>query len=81
MTTTTTRNAPLAVTYALVVLGIAFAVVGAIYFSHTAGALPAFFPGHLAGSAHKHMKHGAAAVTLAVVCWVAAWLSSGRRSV
>lgn len=80
MVTPTTRNTPPVVTYALVVLGVLFAVVGVIYFTRTAANLPSFFPGHLAGSAHKHTKHGMAAVGVALVLWIGAWLSTGRRA-
>ena len=75
-----TRNAPVAVTWAFVALGVVFAVIGAIYLSRTAGQLPAFFPGHTAGSAHHHAKHGLLAFGLAVLSWIAAWFSTGHRT-
>jgi hypothetical protein len=77
---TATRNAPVAVTALLVLLGALFVVIGVIYFADTANALPAFFPGHQAGSAHHHSKHGIAAFVIAVLCWVGAWFSTGRRA-
>jgi hypothetical protein len=79
MTTPAVRNAPREVTYTLIGLGVLFAVVGVIYLTHTAGHLPAFFPGHTAGSPHKHLKHGLAALGVAVVSWIGAWLSTGHR--
>jgi len=36
-------------------------VVAALYFAEPAHSLPSFFPGHEAGSAHHHVKHGIAA--------------------
>ena len=75
-----TRNAPVAVTWALVALGVVFAIIGAIYLSRTAGQLPAVFPGHAAGSAHHHTKHGLLAFGLAVLSWIAAWFSPGPRT-
>ena len=80
MTTPAVRNASPAVTFTLIGLGLVFAVAGLIYVTHTAGQLPAFFPGHTAGSAHKHLKHGLATFGLAVVSFVGAWLSTGRRA-
>jgi hypothetical protein len=77
---TSTRNAPVAVTALLIILGVLFAVVGAIYLAKTAAHLPSFFPGHQAGYAHHHTKHALVAFALAVICWIGAWLSTGRRN-
>ena len=74
------RNAPVAVTAGLIVLGMLFAVVGVVYLAKTAAQLPSFFPGHQAGSAHHHSKHALVAFALAVVSWAGAWFSTGRRA-
>lgn len=74
------RNAPVAVTAGLIVLGLLFAVVGVVYLAKTAAQLPSFFPGHQAGSAHHHAKHALVAFALAIVSWAGAWFSSGRRT-
>ena len=74
------RNAPVAVTAGLIVLGLLFAVVGVVYLAKTAAQLPSFFPGHQAGSAHHHAKHALVAFALAVVSWAGAWFSTGRRA-
>lgn len=74
------RNAPVAVTAGLIVLGVLFAAVGVVYMAKTAAQLPAFFPGHQAGSPHHHDKHALAAFALAIVSWVGAWFATGRRS-
>ena len=79
-TPTSARNAPVAVTAGLIVLGVLFAVAGAIYLARTAAQLPSFFPGHQAGYAHHHTKHALVAFALAVICWIGAWLSTGRRA-
>jgi hypothetical protein len=81
MTTGEARNAPLALTIGLAVLGLLLAVVGVVYITHTADTLPAVFPGHQAGSIHHHIKHAIAAFGLAVGCGLGAWLTSGRRAV
>ena len=74
------RNAPVAVTAGLIVLGLLFAVVGVVYLTKTAAQLPSFFPGHQAGSAHHHTKHALVAFALAIVSWAGAWFSTGRRA-
>ena len=78
--TPSTRNAPVAVTALLVILGLALIVIAAFYFTHTADQLPSFFPGHQAGSNHHHTKHGAAALLLGLAAWVAAWMSAGKKT-
>lgn len=77
---TSTRNAPAAVTAVLIAAGVLFALAGAIYLARTAAQLPSFFPGHQAGYAHHHTKHALVAFALAVICWIGAWLSTGRRT-
>jgi len=74
------RNAPVAVTAGLIVLGLLFAAVGVVYLAKTAAQLPSFFPGHQAGSAHHHAKHALVAFALAIVSWAGAWFSTGRRT-
>ena len=66
-------------TVLLLVLTIVLAVVGFLYFTKTAADLPSFFPGHLAHSTHKHVKHGLVAVTLAVVALVGTWVSTAPQ--
>lgn len=74
-----TRSTRYALTTGLIVLGILFAVIGVIYEIKTAGQLPSFLPGHQAGSANHHIKHGLAAFALAVIAWIGAWFTVGRR--
>ena len=74
------RNAPVAVTAGLIVLGLIFAAVGVVYLAKTAAQLPSFFPGHQAGSAHHHTKHALVGFALAIVSWAGAWFSTGRRT-
>jgi hypothetical protein len=68
------------VTAGLIVPGVPFAAAGVLYLAKTAAHLPAFFPGHQAGSAHHHTKHALAAFALAVVSWAGAWFSTGSRA-
>jgi hypothetical protein len=62
-----------------VLAGVALLVVAGIYLADTAGALPSFFPGHQAGSSTHHIKHGIAAVVVALALFVFAWFASGPR--
>ncbi|HML14452.1 MAG TPA: hypothetical protein VK456_14180 [Xanthobacteraceae bacterium] len=57
----------------LVVLGVIFLVIACVYWLVPAGSLPSFVPGFEAGSTHVHVKHGVAALAVAVVCFVVAW--------
>ena len=74
------RNAPAAVTAALIILGVIFAAIGVLYLAKSAGQLPAFLPGHQAGSGHHHTKHALAAFALALVSWAGAWFTTGKRT-
>jgi hypothetical protein len=74
------RNTPLAITAALTILGIVLAVAGVLYVTQTAAHLPSLLPGHQAGSAHHHIKHALAAFGLALLAWIGAWLTTGKRT-
>jgi hypothetical protein len=74
------RNAPVAITAALIILGIVFAAAGVLYLTETAAHLPSLLPGHQAGSAHHHVKHALAAFVLALLAWTGAWLTTGKRT-
>jgi len=79
-TSVSARNAPAAVTAGLIVLGVIFAALGGLYLARTAGQLPAFLPGHQAGSGHHHTKHALAAFALAILSWAGAWFTTGKRT-
>jgi hypothetical protein len=51
-------------------------IIGIIYVTKTADGLPSFFPGHSAGSAHHHTKHGIAAFGLAALALIGAWFTT-----
>lgn len=69
-----------ALTILAVVAGLAFIVLGIVYWVDTAGSLPAWIPGHEAGSAHHHIKHGIASFLLGVALLVYAWFQTGKPS-
>lgn len=59
------------------VLAVVFVVIGIVYFTSTASALPSFLPGHQAGSSHHHTKHGVAMIGLAFLAVIGAWFTTG----
>jgi hypothetical protein len=61
-----------AVLAALLLIGLAV-----LYFADSASSLPSFVPGHQAGSAHHHVKHGIAALLLGIASLVFAWFQTG----
>jgi hypothetical protein len=63
-------------TWLLIAVGLAFVAIAILYFADTAAALPSWVPGHQAGSAHHHTKHGIAAIGLAIVSWIGAWFTT-----
>ena len=62
-----------------IVIGVALIALGVYYVVTPAGSLPSFFPGHLAGSAHKHLKHGLVALVLGIVSFLGAWMLSAKE--
>ncbi|MBS1869310.1 MAG: hypothetical protein JSS99_06570 [Actinobacteria bacterium] len=65
---------------AIVVAVLLFALA-AMYFADSASSLPSFVPGHQAGSAHHHVKHGIAALLLGLAALVFAWFQTdGTRA-
>jgi uncharacterized membrane protein HdeD (DUF308 family) len=66
-------------TIVLVILGVACIAVGIYYFLTPASSLPSYFPGHLAGSLHKHVKHGVAALFVGLLCLLGAWMFSAKK--
>ncbi len=65
---------------AAVVLGVVLVVVGVVYFVEPAKSLPSFFPGHEAGSAHHHVKHGIASLLVGLAAFAFAWFQTGPKS-
>ena len=69
----------------LAIVGIVALALALVYFTMPAASLP--LPdalGHQAGSQTIHVKHGVAALVVAIVCFLLAWrgssASSARRS-
>jgi hypothetical protein len=62
----------------LTLLGVVLLVIAAVYFLVPADQLPGFFPGHEAGVARVHMKHGVVAGVAGIVL-IGAGMFMGRR--
>jgi hypothetical protein len=63
-----------------VLAGVLLLALAALYFADSAASLPSFIPGHEAGSAHHHVKHGIATALLGLAWLVFAWFQSGPSS-
>jgi O-antigen/teichoic acid export membrane protein len=60
-----------------IVAGVALIVIAVVYWVEPAKSLPSFFPGHQAGSAHHHVKHGIASFLVGLASLVFAWFNTG----
>ena len=60
-----------------ILAGVALVVIAVVYWVEPAKSLPSFFPGHEAGSAHHHVKHGIASFLVGLACLVFAWFNTG----
>jgi uncharacterized membrane protein HdeD (DUF308 family) len=61
-------------------VGALLIILAIVYFVEPAKSLPGFLPGHQAGSAHHHVKHGIAALFVGLACLVYAWFATGKKS-
>ncbi len=59
--------------------GVALIVIAIVYWAEPASSLPSFFPGHEAGSAHHHVKHGIASFFVGVAALIFAWFQTGKK--
>jgi hypothetical protein len=62
----------------LTLLGVVLLVIAAVYFLVPADQLPGFFPGHEAGVARVHLKHGVVAGVIGIIL-IGAGTFMGRR--
>lgn len=60
-----------------VIAGLALIAVAIVYWAEPASSLPSWLPGHQAGSAHHHVKHGLAAFLVGAALLIFAWFQSG----
>jgi len=66
-----------------IIVGVILLVIAGIYFAEPARSLPSFFPGHAgtgsSEAAHHHVKHGIAAIVVALGAFVFAWFQTGPQ--
>jgi uncharacterized membrane protein len=62
------------------ILGLIFAMLGVYYFMTPADQLAAFIPGYDPAMTTIHLKHGIAAIVLAVACFIFAWFKSAPKA-
>jgi hypothetical protein len=67
-----------ALTIIAIIAGVALIVLAIVYWAEPANSLPSWIPGHEAGSAHHHVKHGIAAFFVGVALLVYAWFQTGK---
>jgi uncharacterized membrane protein HdeD (DUF308 family) len=63
--------------FSAVAIGVLLIAIAVVYLAEPAKSLPSFFPGHSAGSTTHHVKHGIAAIVVALACFAFAWFQSG----
>lgn len=63
-----------------VILAIVFIATAIYYWVTPAGSLPHHFPGYIAGSKTKHLKHGLAALIVGIGFGILAWFSSKKTT-
>jgi ammonia channel protein AmtB len=59
-------------------IGVVLIAIAIVYWAEPARSLPGFFPGHEAGSAHHHVKHGIASFLVGAALLVFAWFRTGE---
>jgi len=64
-----------------VLAGCVLLLVAVVYFAEPAHSLPSFFPGHVGAgdseAGHHHVKHGIAALAVALAAFAFAWFQTG----
>jgi hypothetical protein len=63
-----------------IVLGLAFLALAIVYWVVPAGSLPSYVPGFEAGGTRIHLKHGIAAVVVAVALFGFGWYAGRSRA-
>lgn len=62
-----------------IVVGVVCLGLAVFYWITPAGSLPGWLPGFIAGSTVVHVKHGIAALIVAIAAFVFAWFSLGKK--
>lgn len=67
-------------TFVGVLVGIVFAVLAVYYWMTPAGSLPNWMPGFIADGTAVHIKHGVAALVVALAGFAYAWFGSAKKA-
>jgi hypothetical protein len=67
-------------TIVFAILAVLFLALAIYYWVTPAGSLPHFLPGYEHGSTHVHLKHGLAALILAIGSAIVAWFMGGKKT-
>ena len=59
--------------------GLLLLALGVLDMAEPASSLPSLIPGHEAGSAHHHVKHGIAALAVGLCAFAYAWFAIGPK--
>ena len=62
------------------IVGVVLVGIGMYYFVTPAGSLPTLMPGYEIGSTTIHIKHGLAAILLALGLFAYTWFATGGKS-
>ena len=62
-----------------VAVDIIFLIIAGFYWTTPSGSLPSYVPGFAAGGTTIHVKHGVAALVIALAAFAAAWFGSGKK--
>jgi amino acid permease len=62
-----------------VLVGVVCLGLAVVYWTTPAMSLPTWLPGFIAGDAGIHVKHGVAALVVALAAFAFAWFSSGKK--
>ena len=63
-----------------VLIGVVFATIAVYYWMTPAGSLPSWMPGFIAGGTAVHIKHGVAALVVALVGFAYAWFGTAKKA-
>ena len=75
------RRPPRGLVIVLLVVGLVALAVGIFYLATPANKIPTWLPGRVTGKSYHHVRRATAAIVVAVLCAVGAWLlARGRRT-
>lgn len=81
MAATSRRSSSQPIVIVLIVVGLLALAVGIIYLAVPVSKLPTWLPGHIAGKSYHHVRRAMAAIVVAALCGVGAWLAGRRTAV